>query len=120
MKPQLVGIRRTSPVALASSSQNGTFGGAVTTLHIEHAISDFTTWKAAFDRFAPARAEAGVRGHTIRRPITDPKYVLVDLDFPDVASAQRFLEFLQTRIWASHDNAPALVGTPHTRILETA
>jgi hypothetical protein len=91
----------------------------VTTLHIEHAISDFTTWRAAFDRFAPARAEAGVRGQTIRRPTDDPNYVLVDLDFPDEASAERFLEFLQDRIWASGDNAPALVGTPKTRILET-
>lgn len=92
----------------------------MTTLHIEHAISDFTTWRAAFDRFAPARAEAGVRSHTIRRPTDDPNYVLVDLDFPDEASAERFLEFLQNRIWASPDNAPALIGTPQTRVLENA
>lgn len=92
----------------------------MTTLHIEHAISEFTTWRAAFDRFAPARAEAGVGSHSIRRPIDDPNFVFIDLEFPDVPSAERFLEFLQTRIWASRDNAPALVGTPQTRILETA
>jgi len=97
-----------------------TIGGAVTTLHIEHAISDFTTWRAAFDRFAPARSDAGVRSHTFLRPTDDPNYVLVDLDFPDEASARRFLEFLQTRIWVSRDNSPALFGTPQTRILETA
>jgi hypothetical protein len=33
----------------------------MTTLRIEHAISDFSTWKAAFDRFAGAWAQAGVR-----------------------------------------------------------
>lgn len=92
----------------------------MTTLHIEHAISEFTTWRAAFDRFAPARAEAGVGSHSIRRPTDDPNFVVIDLEFPDVPSAERFLEFLQTRIWASRDNAPALVGTPQTRILETA
>jgi hypothetical protein len=28
------------------------------TLRIEHPISDFGTWKAAFDRFAEARAKS--------------------------------------------------------------
>lgn len=31
------------------------------TLHIQHPISDTGTWKAAFDRFAEARAKSGVR-----------------------------------------------------------
>ena len=31
------------------------------TLHIQHPISDIGTWKAAFDRFAEARAKSGVR-----------------------------------------------------------
>lgn len=92
----------------------------MTTLHIEHAISDFETWKAAFDRFAHVRAKAGVRSDTIRRPIDDAHYVHVDLEFPDVPSAERFLDYLQVRVWASPENAPALVGTPQTRILERA
>lgn len=41
------------------------------TLSIEHAISDFPTWKQAFDRFAEARERAGVRSHRIRRPVGD-------------------------------------------------
>lgn len=31
------------------------------TLHIEHPITDFESWTAAFARFADARRQAGVR-----------------------------------------------------------
>ena len=34
------------------------------TLHIEHAISDYPTWKAAFDRFADARTRGGALAGT--------------------------------------------------------
>jgi hypothetical protein len=90
------------------------------TLHIEHPISDFGTWKAAFDQFAEARAKSGVRGHRILRPVDDACYVVVDLDFRTVAEAEGFLDFLRTRVWTSTVNAPALTGTPQTRILEPA
>lgn len=90
------------------------------TLHIEHPITDFAVWKSAFDRFAPAREEAGVRRHRVQRPVDDPAYVVVDLEFDSVERAEGFLEFLRTRVWSSPGNAPALAGTPVTRILETA
>ncbi|MEU5317587.1 hypothetical protein AB0G67_12805 [Streptomyces sp. NPDC021056] len=90
------------------------------TLHIEHPITDFATWKTAFDRFAAARADAGVRRHRVQRPVDDPAYVVVDLDFDDVAAAERFLGFLKSTVWAAPGNAPALAGAPRTRILETA
>jgi hypothetical protein len=38
------------------------------TLHIEHAITDFETWRSAFDRFTALRRGAGVRGHGVQRP----------------------------------------------------
>ena len=88
------------------------------TLHIEHSITDFGIWKAAFDRFAEARVKSGVRSYRILRPVDDPHYVVVDLDFETVGEAQRFLGFLQTNVWSSTQNAPALGGTPQTRILQ--
>ena len=88
------------------------------TLHIEHAIVDFELWKSAFDRFAQARKDAGVRAHRVQRPVDDPHYVVVDLDFGPVDDADRFLTFLREKVWTSSENAPALVGTPHARILE--
>ena len=88
------------------------------TLHIEHAIVDFELWSTAFERFAQHRREAGVRRHRIHKPVDDPKYVVIDLDFDTTDEAQRFLEFLQTKVCASPANAPALAGTPQTKILE--
>ena len=95
-------------------------GQRMATLHIEHPITDFGTWKAAFDRFAQARAQSGVRGHRILRPVDDGKYVVVELDFQTVGEAEKFLDFLRTRVWTSPDSAPGLAGVPQTRILEPA
>ena len=88
------------------------------TLHIEHAITDFETWHAAFARFAEVRRQAGVRHHRIQRPVDDPAYVVVDLDFDTVEEAESFLGFLHANVWTSSENAPALAGKPQTRILE--
>ena len=88
------------------------------TLHIEHPISDFDTWQSAFNGFADMRRQSGVRAHTIRQPVEDPRYVLIDLDFDTTAQAEHFLDLLRTRVWATRENSPALAGAPITRILE--
>jgi hypothetical protein len=90
----------------------------MSTLHIEHKILDFDLWKSAFDRFADLRLQAGVRSHRIQRPIDDPHDVIVEPDFDTTAEAHAFAEILRTRVWASQKNAPALSGTPQTRLLE--
>jgi hypothetical protein len=90
----------------------------MTTLHIEHAIVDFDIWRAAFARFAGARAGAGVLRHRVSRPVDDPCYVVVDLDFATVEEARAFLAFLRETVWSTPANAPALAGAPTTRILE--
>ncbi len=89
----------------------------MTTVHIEHPISDFTTWKAAFDRAAPLRAESRVRGYQIHRPIDDPAYVTIRLDFDDIVDANTFLEKLR-QLWTNREATPALRGTPQVRLLE--
>ena len=90
------------------------------TLHIEHLITDFDIWKAAFDRVAPIRARSGVLAHRVQRPVGEPNFVVVDLDFGTTSEAESFLAFLQTNIWSTKENSPALDGTPVTRILEPA
>jgi len=92
----------------------------MTTLHIEHAIADFDQWKAAFDRFGPARERSGVLAHRVYRPVDDARYVLIDLDFAALGEAQRFLKFLREQVWASPENSPALAGTPTTRLVDLA
>ena len=90
------------------------------TLHIEHAVTDFATWNAAFGRFDQHRQQAGVRRQRVQRPVDDPRYVVIDLDFDSVGEAASFLGFLRASVWSSPGNAPALHGTPQARILDLA
>lgn len=92
----------------------------MTTLHIEHPITDYSTWRAAFDGFAEIRRRAGVVAERIARPIDDPCFIVVDLDFESPADAGAFLQFLETQVWTAATSAPALAGTPRTMILEPA
>ena len=86
-------------------------------LHVEHAITDFATWKAAFDRFEERRQNAGVTAYRIHQPNDDPAYIVLQLDFPSVEQAQAFREFLETRVWSVPANSPGLAGSPKARVL---
>jgi hypothetical protein len=92
----------------------------VTILHIEHPISDYEIWRAAFDAAEPLREGAGVRDQRVFRPIDDDCYVVVHLDFLDAAAAAAFVDILRNRIWNRTDASPALRGEPRTAILELA
>jgi len=88
------------------------------TLHIEHPISDYPTWRNAFDGFAEARRSGGVRAERVARPLGDAHAIVVDLDFASGDEARAFLDFLETVVWASPDASPALAGRPRTVIVE--
>ncbi len=88
------------------------------TLHIEHAITDYEIWRAAFDRLADVRRNAGVVSGRVARPVDDPGYIVVTLDFDTREHATGYLRFLETRVWASPEAAPALKGRPRTAVLE--
>jgi hypothetical protein len=90
----------------------------MTTLHIEHPVTDLAVWRAAFARFADRRRAGGVCSERVSQPVDDDHYVVVDLDFANLDQARRFLGFLESTVWASRDASPALAGTPLTRILE--
>lgn len=90
------------------------------TLLIEHAISDFDTWHDAFGRFAARRREGGVLHERIMQPVDDPHYVLIDLEFATLEAARGFQRFLETQVWSTPANSPALVGSPRARIADTA
>ena len=85
------------------------------TVQIEHPIRDFDGWKAAFDR-DPARREAsGVRRYRIFRPIDDPQFVIVDLDFDTRAAAEAFLATMQG-IWQRVEGT--VMTNPRGRIVD--
>jgi len=91
---------------------------AVATLHIQHPVTDLDTWISAFNRFAEARRKAGVRAQRIQRPVDNPRFVVIDLDFDSAGEAQSFQGFLTTQVWANPENSPGLAGAPQTMILE--
>ena len=82
-----------------------------TTLKIEHAIVDFEIWKQAFERDPIGRDRSGVRRYRIFRPLDDPRYVIVDLDFDGPAQAQAFLENLRG-VWSRAEQSPGLLRAP--------
>lgn len=86
-------------------------------VQIEHPIRDFASWKAAFDA-DPARREAsGVRRYQIYRPINDPNFIAVDLEFDTRAEAESFQIALE-RVWTSPQALAALGGTPRSRVVD--
>jgi hypothetical protein len=89
----------------------------MTTLRLEHAISNFDLWKAAFDRDPIDREGSGVRAYRIYRPVDDPAFVVVDLDLDTVEAAEALRSSLE-RLWQSREAAPALAGRPQVRIVE--
>jgi hypothetical protein len=89
----------------------------MTTLHIEHPITDYDVWRAAFDGFEQIRAAAGVAGHRVWRPVDDDRYVIIQLDFQHPERAPAFLDFLRTQVWANRDQSPALLGEPRAIVL---
>lgn len=87
------------------------------TLHIEHQIHSFEAWKAAFDRDPAGRQQNGVRSYRISRPVDEPNYIIIDLDFDSASEAQAFRGIIQ-KVWQSPQAASALLGSPQTRIVE--
>jgi hypothetical protein len=88
-------------------------------VQLEHAINDFETWKAAFDRDPVHREASGVRHYEIYRPIDDPNYVAVDLAFDTIAEAVAFKRTLEG-MWQSPQARAALAGTPRVRVVDLA
>ena len=87
-------------------------------VQIEHPVRDFETWKAAFDRDPVQREASGVTSYRIYRPIDDPNYIAVDLEFDDRGRAEAFEQALQA-MWLTPQAAPALGGKPRARIVDT-
>ncbi len=88
------------------------------TLQMEHHIRDFDMWKKAFERDPAGRQQSGARRYQILRPVDNPNYIIINLDFDTQPEAEAFLAKMQD-VWKSANAAPALKGAPQTRILET-
>ena len=57
-------------------------------LRIEHPVSDYDAWKAAFDSDPIGRERSGVRRYRIMRSTDDPSQVIIDLEFDSLGEAE--------------------------------
>lgn len=80
-------------------------------------MPDFGAWKQAFDSDPLGRQHSGVRRYRVLRPVDDPDYVLVDLEFDTFAQAEATLQALR-RLWG--DVEGKVIGKGKARIVEVA
>jgi hypothetical protein len=83
-------------------------------LQIEHKVPNFDGWKKAFDDDPIDRKKSGVRHYSIFRPIDDPNYVIIGLEFDNLAAAETTLNALRN-LWGKVEGK--IMINPQTRIL---
>lgn len=83
-------------------------------LQIEHKIVNFEGWQKAFEADPINRKASGVRSYKIFQPYNDPNYVIVDLEFDDLQSAENTLAALR-KLWTNVEGK--IIMNPQTRIL---
>ncbi len=67
----------------------------MTTLRIEHKISNYDGWRKAFDSDPINRKKSGVKRYRIYRPADNPDFVIIELDFDHFEQAQATQTALQ-------------------------
>jgi hypothetical protein len=85
-------------------------------VQIEHPIPDYDRWRAAFDRDPANREASGVRRYRVSRPVDDPNYVIVELDFDDRETAEAFVAKMRG-IWKQVEGT--VMTGPKARIVES-
>ena len=88
----------------------------MTILHIEHPVPDYNGWKKAFDNDPVGREKLGVRRYQILRPINDPNYVMIDLEFDTPSQAEALLTAMRA-VWSRVEGT--IMTNPQARIVET-
>lgn len=84
-------------------------------LRIEHPVPNYDGWKQAFDSDPVGREKSGVRRYQILRPIDNPNYVIIDLEFDTVSQAEALLAAMRV-VWDRVEGT--IMMDPKTRIVE--
>jgi hypothetical protein len=84
-------------------------------LRIEHPVPDFDRWKQAFDSDPVGREKSGVRRYQILRPINNPNYAIIDLEFDTAGEAEALLAALRA-VWQRVEGT--IMVNPQARIVE--
>ena len=84
-------------------------------LQIEHKVANFDGWKKVFDSDPINRKKSGVRRYRIFRPVDDPSYVIVDLEFDTLNEAEAALAALRN-LWSQVEEK--VMFNPQARMLD--
>jgi hypothetical protein len=87
----------------------------MTILQIEHQVASYEGWKQAFERDPIGRKKSGVRRYRVYRPVDDPLYVIIDLEFETLHEAENTLAALR-KLWVQVEGK--VMMNPKIRILE--
>ena len=64
----------------------------MTTLFVRHTVSDYKTWRKAYDDFAPVQKAKGVTAEAVYRAVENPNDITVTHEFATIEAAQAFAE----------------------------
>lgn len=84
-------------------------------LRIEHPVPNYEGWKRAFDSDPVGREKSGVRRYQILRPVDDPNYVMIDLEFDTASQAEALLAAMRV-VWGRVEGT--IMMNPQSRIVE--
>ena len=85
-------------------------------LRIEHPVPNYAGWKQAFDSDPVGREKSGVRRYQILRPVDDPNFVMIDLEFDTASQAEALLAAMRV-VWGRVEGT--IMMNPKSRIVET-
>jgi hypothetical protein len=84
-------------------------------LRIEHPVPSYEGWKKVFDSDPVDRVRSGVRRYQVSRPIDNPNYVLIDLEFDTASQAEALLTAIRA-VWNRVEGT--LIMSPQVKITE--
>ena len=64
----------------------------MTTMFVRHTVSDYKTWRKAYDDFAPVQKEKGVTAEAVYRAVENPNDITVTDEFATIEAARAFAE----------------------------
>ncbi len=85
-------------------------------LRIQHSVADFEGWKRMFDSDPVDRKGSGVRRYQVYRSVGDTNFVMIDLEFDQLAEAEGLLGKMRT-IWDGPGKA--VMHNPQAWIVES-
>lgn len=84
-------------------------------LQIEHPVPSFEGWKQAFDSDPVGRRQMGVQRYRILRPVDNPNFAIIELEFETTAQAEALLAAMR-KVWARVEGT--VMTNPQARIVE--